>query len=327
MIKREKKIEFAYEKEIEVVDQDGEETSTGVIEFWVEFDAEGEFGPTVSYTEEMDSKKRDKADWTHMPLSFFVEITEFLHKEGHIEKVNWVGGDSKLAKPVVSKKTRSSGGGISVPNISGGFQQPTPQTPQPSQTYQQPQPYAPVHNHPQGFQGYNGPQVIPNQEGGFEVHNSQPPYQHPERYASQQAPPSNPFGNNVAPKPEYGVPSANIMEQQPFQQYQPQYSMQPQQPQQNIQPIQSFSQTGGNNYQPQQQYPQQPQQPQQNSQEGDLTSMLNEEVAETPEFLKGAAKNMMEQRANFLRNQMSGGGGGKRLSAVGTLRETPVLEG
>lgn len=316
MIHDDKKIEFTYEK---VIHEPNDEDSGTTMELFVKFRELEDIGPTVSFTEEMDVKKRDSSEWTHLPLDFFVELTEYLHQKGHIEKINWIGektgkSSGSLAKPTVSRGVRNS---IGVPRVS----ERPPQPSMPSYT-------APMPGYnPQG-QGFNpqmgGPQVSQTPDGrGFQVENSRPPYQLPEPNL-----PTNPFGNNVAPQPPYyQAPNIDPQHQYPHnpqpQQY-PQYPQHPQQnpyaqqPSPNAPPIQTFSQVdqGQGDLRPQPLGQQADR-----SQGDDLTAMLNSEVGETPAYMKEGMPEMVQQRAAALHKQISGEVQGK-IKPIGNVRES-----
>jgi len=318
MIKDDDRIEFIFEK---IIQEPSEEDSGTSVELFVKYDADGPFGPTVSFTEELEPSKRSKADWTNLPLSFIKEIAEYLHSKGAIEKLEGAKSpktSKALPNPVLATP-KSSGGNLNLPHVNKAGLPPSPvnyaQRPAPPmQGPSMPGPptplapnYSPVHYGPQVNAGPNG----------VEIQNSHPPYQHPVNNQQMYSQPQeyqlpnettgfhhntqstqfptgmNPFGNNIAEA-----------------QYQ--------------NPVQSFS--GGMAPQqsqiPQQQYvPQQPQ-----ADPNDLTAMLNEDVRETPPHLKGQAVDMLQQRAAALNKQINGAEE-QRIQPMGNVRADPSMLG
>lgn len=313
MIKDDDRVEFIFEK---VIQEPSDEDSGTSVELFVKYDADGPFGPTVGFTEELEPSNRAKAEWTYLPLSFIKEVAEYLHAKGAIEKLEGARsakatGSKALPNPVLASP-KSSGGNLNLPQVNkaplspinysqnpGGFSRPA----QPTQGPQQPS---------------YGPQIRMG-ANGVEIQNSHPPYQQPVNNQQMYAQPEtyqlpnestgfhhntqatqipagmNPFGNNLV-ESQY---------QNPIQSFSGMMSNQPQPPQQ-----QQFEQ-------PQVQ-PAQYQQPSPNN----LTAMLNEDVQDTPPHLKGQAVDMLQQRAAALNKQINGVDK-KKIKPMGSVHVDP----
>ena len=173
MIKDDDRIEFIFEK---IIQEPTEENPGASVELFVKYDADGPFGPTVSFTEELEPSKRASSDWTNLPLSFIKEIAEHLYSKGAIEELEGSksSGSSKvstgLPNPVLAAP-KASGGNLNLPQVV---------SPMPNQDRQRPAPpmQGPPPLNPNFSPNNYGPQVNvgPN---GIEVQNSQPPYQQP----------------------------------------------------------------------------------------------------------------------------------------------------
>lgn len=269
MIKDDERIEFVFEK---VVKEPTEDTEGESVELFVEFNKNGNFGPTVRFTEELEPSKRSESEWTILPLDFFVEVTSYLISKGQIKekdlpflsdlKIKENHNQETLAKPILSSKSVS----LNLPKLTNSF---SPRKELDQVIFNQSTP------------------VITHNNGGIEIQNSHPPYQHPLNNTNMQATSQlnyNPFNNRVASAPVYQIPSHFSS---PIENFSPTEYLSNQEEVHSINNSKTMSSDNSEQIDA-----------------NDLTSILNSEVTETPPHLQGQAAHMLEQRAMALSKKL-----------------------